>query len=203
MSTNHTVRRLVVWVLAVGLPSVATAQDRSGFWANFGVGIGSGGISAETVSGRKLEGGRDIGPAMDLGFGWAVNRRLLAGIDFRGTAGTLFVDARRTFVAMNVVGIVTYYPKNSSNLFIQGGLGGSFVGVDQDPGPAEQIESAADGFGFTIGAGYDVYLGRGFSVSPAVLYWYGHPGDVQVQGQTLLKNWRHDVVAVVVSLKFN
>src|SRR5262245_8526033 len=105
MSTKLTVQRLAC-VLAVALPSVATAQDRSGFWANFGVGIGSGSINAETVSGRKLEGGRDGGSPIDLGLGWAVNRQLLVGIDFRGMVGTLVVDAERTFVAMNVAGIV-------------------------------------------------------------------------------------------------
>jgi len=203
MATKHIVQRLAVCALAVGLPSVATAQERSGFWINFGVGSGSGSINAEDLSGRRLKGGRDSGIDADLGLGWALNRQLLVGVDIKTMAGTLVVDAERRFVIANVAGIVTYYPKTTSNLFLYGGVGGSFVDVDQDIGAGEQIEHSGGGPGFTIGAGYDVYLGRGFSLTPAVSYWYGRPGDLQVQGQTLLRNWRHNVVDIVVSIKFN
>jgi hypothetical protein len=59
------------------------------------------------------------------------------------------------------------------------------------------------GFGFTAGAGYDIYLARGFSLTPAVGFWYGQPGDFRVADQTFLKNWRHNVFDVTLSIKFN
>ena len=58
-----------------------------------------------------------------------------------------------------------------------------------DAPEANLAVEAGKGIGLAAGAGYDVYLGRGFSLTPAVGVWYGRPGDLRVAGQTLLRNW--------------
>jgi hypothetical protein len=41
------------------------------------------------------------------------------------------------------------------------------------------------------------------SLTPAVGFWYGQPGDYRLAGQTLLKNWQHNVFDVTLSIKLN
>ena len=82
---------------------------------------------------------------------------------------------------------------------MEGGVGGSFLQVASDEADPE----VGVGFGFTAGTGYDIYVGRGFSLTPAVGFWYGQPGDYRLAGQTFLKNWQHNVFDVTLSIKFN
>ena len=55
----------------LGLPSRASAQERSGFWFDFGVGTGSLGISA-----GNFEDGRTGTGVVAFGLGWAVTPRV-------------------------------------------------------------------------------------------------------------------------------
>jgi hypothetical protein len=192
-----TASALALWV---ALPSVALAQERKGFWAEFGVGAGSIGISTDEASTE----GRDGSGVTTLSAGWAVNPRLLAGVEVDFTTGTLHGRlADGTFDLYNVSGTVTFYPYHSSNFFVFGGAGGAFVDVSVEASGTTLTATVGRGFGFTAGAGYDIYLGRGFSLTPAFDFWYGAPGDVVFVGQTLFSNWKYNAIAATVSIKFN
>jgi hypothetical protein len=102
-----------------------------------------------------------------------------------------------------VSGTLTYYPGSSSNFFVEGGVGASFLEVTVDAADTSPSPELGAGFGLTAGAGYDIYLGRGFSLTPAVGFWYGRPGDLRIAGQTLLRNWRHNVIDFTLAIKFN
>jgi hypothetical protein len=192
----------VACVVAIALPSTASAQERKGFWGSLGLGAGSIAVSAETAASRPFQEGRDGGGVGELNLGWAVNPQLLAGLELKVMAAKL-AGGNGELVISNVSGTLTYYPRPSSNFFVKGGAGGSFLDVTFEALDADISIDAGKGFGFTVGAGYDVSLGRGFSLTPAVAFWHGQPGDFRLAGQTLLKDWRHNVIDVTLSIKFN
>jgi len=189
-------------VLGITLPSTATAQERKGFWASFGLGQGSVGVSAETAAGRPFQDGRDGGGVVELDLGWALSQQLLVGLEVKAMFAKLPGNVA-TLDVSNVSAALTYYPRPASNFFIRGGVGGSFLDLTFDASEANLAVEAGKGIGFSAGAGYDVYLGRGFSLTPAVGFWYGRPGDLGLAGQTVLRNWKHNVVDVTLSIKFN
>ena len=192
----------VAFAVGIALPSTAAAQERKGFWGSFGLGQGSIGVSAQTFAGTPFQEDRDAGFVGEIGLGWALNQQLLVGLELKAMFATLPGDVA-TLDVSNVSAALTYYPRPASNFFVRGGVGGSFLDLTFDaPEPNLAVE-AGKGIGFSAGAGYDVYLGRGFSLTPAVGFWYGRPGDLGVAGQTLLKNWKHNVFDVTLSIKFN
>jgi hypothetical protein len=188
-------------LLSMALPSTATAQERKGFWFSFGLGKGSIGISAADAAATLVSSDRSSVGVLDIGLGWAVKQQLLVGIEVNASPATLTNRRTGTIGSTNVSGTITYYPRSSSNFFVEGGVGGSFFKVASDA--AGYSPEVGAGFGFTVAAGYDIYLARGFSLTPAVGFWYGQPGDLREGGQTMLKNWRHNVFDVTLSIKFN
>ena len=154
----------VACVIAVALPSTAEAQERKGFWGSFGLGAGSIGVSAEdaVAQPRPFQVGRDGGGVAEIGLGWAANQQLLVGIEVKLTVATYAGDVHGTLDVSNVSGTVTYYPRSSSNFFVKGGVGGSFLELTVDAPDPNVAVKPGKGFGLTAGAGYDIYLGRGF-----------------------------------------
>jgi hypothetical protein len=192
----------VAFAIATAMPSTASAQERKGFWGNFGLGQGSIGVSAQTFAGTPFQEDRDAGFVGEIGLGWALNQQLLVGLEVKAMFATLAGDVA-TLDISNVSATLTYYPRPASNFFVRGGVGGSFLDLTFDAPEVSLAVEAGQGIGFSAGTGYDVYLGRGFSLTPAVGFWYGRPGDLRVGGQTFLRNWRHNVIDVTLSIKFN
>ena len=180
------------------LASTASAQERKGFWFDFGVGTGSAGVSADDVDSTREGTG-----IVALRLGWALNPRLLAGFELRGAAMDLDGDVTGSFFASNVQGILVYYPRAASGLFVNGGIGGSFLDVSFEDQGTTFTANISKGFGFSAGIGYDFYLGRGFSLTPAAGFWYGNTGDVGFRGATVLTGWSHNVIDATISIKFN
>ena len=198
------VRVSVLLVLLVcGLPGVVTGQERSGFWIGLDVGGGSAGTSASGTVGSVFSDDRGWTGAAALGLGWAVNPQLLVGIELRGMGWRWWAgDLEGTLYMNNVSGILTYYPRAASGLYVKGGLGGSFLNMDVEGfgGPAG---NSSHGLGFTTGTGYDVYLGRGFWLTPAVNFFYGQSGDVEFGGDTVIRDWKHNRFDFTIGIKFN
>jgi hypothetical protein len=131
-----------------------------------------------------------------------VKPQVLVGVQVKAWPATLTDRPAGSLNITNVSGTLTYYPRSSSNFFVEGGAGGSFLKVtadDADPSPPE----LGMGFGLTARAGYEIHLGRGISLTPAVGFWYGRPGDLRIAGETFLKNWRHNVIDFTLAIKFN
>ena len=182
------------------LPATASGQERKGFWASADIGIASAGAS---VGGDGLD--RATTGALDIGLGWALSRRMLvgmaigSGVSLRWTTPSA---TRNTLLAADVAGTLTFYPRPASGLFVRGGAGGAFLSVEAEPSDPIVV-AAANGMAWTMGAGYDRYLGRGFSLTPAVDFWYGRPGRILVEGQQLVDHWSHNSVKVTIGIRFN
>lgn len=186
---------LVFVTLIGGLPSAADAQAREGFWFGAGAGYGSVGVSCDECSGQD----RESGGAVYLRGGWTLNPRTLVGIDFNVWSKTVEDDVEMTLNLYNVTGSVTFYPAAASGFFVKAGAGISTIDSEVDNVTFE----LGSGFGLTTGAGYDVRLGRMISLTPAVGYWYGRPGDLRFGPDALFTNWRQNVFELTVGITFH
>lgn len=196
-------RRLVaavVGVVIVGGPRLAEAQGRRGFWFDFGVGVGSVGASADATDG---DGGRTGGAVVSLDLGWALRPSLLAGFEIRVIPLDVTGDIVGYVDLYNVMAVVAYYPRDSSGFFVKGGLGGTFLDLNFDEQGTTLTANVAQGLGISGRVGYDLYLGRGFSVTPSGGIWYGRTDGWHFLGQTFFPNWRHNVVDATVSISFH
>ena len=97
--------------------------------------------------------------------------------------------------------VLTYYPRATSGLYVKGGVGGAFLDMDVDGfgGPAG---NSSGGLGLTAGTGYDVYVGRGFWLTPGVNFSYGQ-ADIQFNGDAVIRDWRHRQVDFTIGIKFD
>ena len=181
-------------------PAAANGQERKGFWASADIGIGSEGVS---IGEHGLDRGA-VGAA-DIGLGWALNPKMLVGIGIGGGVVmrvTTPAAIKNTLTTTDVVGTLTFYPRPESGLFVRGGAGAAVVYVDaaaSDP----IVASTENGVAWTMGAGYDRYLGRGFSLTPAVDFWYGRAGRIVVNGESLADHWSHNFLQVTIGIRFN
>ena len=209
-------------LLSCGLPSLAAAQERTGFWIGFGLGAGSTGISADNVAGRISGEDRDEGAVGDLGLGWTLNHQLLLGVELKVNTSAQPSEGK-TFSTFSMtladwLGTLTFYPSRSSGFFVKAGAGVSHVDFDIEwPETIESPEFATlvfvdgprfrgtvgKGFGLMTGAGYDLRLGRGFSLVPELTFRYGRPGDIDVGGITQFKNWTHNTIDAKASIVFH
>jgi len=181
--------------LVLALWSPAAAQQRQGVWGEFSLGAATHGITVADDSPLRPLDGREWGGVSGFCLGWALNRRTRVGVELKGTAGS--VD-RVDWTLFCVCGAIWFYP-GPSNLFIKAGGGGAFLAGSTEVG----IDETHGGLGLTTGVGYDIYLGRRFSLTPAIGFWYASPGDLQRAGQTLVKSWKHNAVDFTVAIKFD
>ena len=187
----------VTAVLNAAVASTAHAQDRRGFWIGTSIGVGSVDASAAGVS--DFDRSR-IG-AFDIETGWAVNQRVLVGVELNAFAVTLFnATTIRDVGITDVSATVTYYPRQSSGLFVKAGAGLSFA-YELDDSPAGEVSGS--GLSAIVGAGYDLYLGRNFSLMTGVDCRFGNIGELAFGQQAGFRSWKHNVLDVTVGIKFN
>lgn len=149
-------------VLTIGSASVASAQERSGFFFGIGFGYGSLGLSCD---GCDTE--REGSYSGTFRLGGAVNPQLLLG----GESVGWYKDENGASLSFGTLtGNAYYYPSKSANFFVKGGVGLGwteaqidFVGSDTETG-----------FGWQVGAGYDFRLGTKTALTPSVTYAMGH-----------------------------
>jgi len=68
--------------------------------------------------------------------------------------------------------LVQWYPRPTSGLFVSAGAGGGGAILDEkSPTPANRLHDESWGFGYQVGTGYDLRLGRNFSVTPFATYF--------------------------------
>ncbi len=146
-------------------------QTRKGFWIGFGFGYGSLGLSCDGCSSID----RESGVSGFLKMGGTVSDKLLLGGESNGWTKKM---AGRNTTAGNVSFTAYYYPTPASGLFLRGGLGFADYQVEGEDGSV--------GFGFTLGVGYDIRVGKNFSLTPAANFNWGSVGDVQTVGGTVL-----------------
>jgi hypothetical protein len=187
-------------VLVAALPSAAGAQPREGFWFGAGGGYGSAGVACDECDADS----RQPGGVGYLRGGWTLNPRTLVGIDLDLWNKTAREgDVEMTLNLYSFTGSLTFYPAAASGFFVKAGAGVSTIDVDVDFDGSTVSADLGKGFGFTAGAGYDIRLHRMFSVTPAVNYWYGRPGDLRFASEALFTNWRQNVLEFTIGITFH
>jgi hypothetical protein len=200
MSCRTRVIASVLTAAWMSLPSTAGAQDRQGLWVGAGGGWGSANVTTDELGAF----GRENGGAFSVRLGGTLNPRLLLGGEFDIWSRTVEIEegANVTANIYNLSGTATFYPRPSSGFFVKGGAGLSFVDVTIDADGESVTFDLGKGPGFVAGAGYDIRLSRRVSLTPAVDYWYGRPGDVKALGETL-GGWKQNVVAATLGITFH
>ena len=159
-------------------PAGAAAEEtqRSGFWG--GIDIGAGYV--ERAVGSLESNGTDI--YMGFKAGYVLHPQVLAGLELSGwnQQATDREDPTRGEGLMQVFLISRLYPMGDSNLFAK--IGGGWVRQWVN-GPAGK--STLDGWGATVGVGYDYSLGRNWAVTPFLNYSFGKAEDPKPQAVTL------------------
>jgi hypothetical protein len=191
-----TVRSLVAagaLLLGYGLPARAQGHGmRHGFWFGFGFGYGSANVSCDSCG----SGPRVGGTSGFLKFGGALNPHLSLGAAADGWTHT---SAAVTESLGNLTASLYYYPRASSGLFVEGGVGISSYQVNTSP------LVSGTGLGLTAGLGYDLPLGPTVSLTPRVAYAYGAVGNLNYSdtGSTLTTGWKQNLLSVGVGVTFH
>jgi len=169
-------------------------QERQGFWIGLGGGYGSADVSCDGCDGDSREGSF-------TGFiklGGTLNEHVLLG--FEGN-GWIKEEDGTTVTLGSGAFTVTFYPQAASGFFLKAGAGFSYIDTSFDLGTLDASISKT-GWGVLAGAGYDIRVGRNFSLTPCVNWFYGKPGDLTFEGETL-GNWSQNVVSFELGLTFH
>jgi len=167
-------------VLVIGAGRAAQAQlvadkapqaSRQGFWIGFGFGGGTAGVTCEGCSSDRFSGATGR-----LAIGGTVSPNLTIGGESHVWVNTQ--DQGVDESVGNVSASAYYYPSRTGNLFLQGGLGVSVYSFDDGANTAE-----ASGLGVILGIGYDIRLGRKFSLTPILAYSTALSGSLTFNGQ--------------------
>jgi hypothetical protein len=151
--------RVVVPVLLLAVLGVQTAKAqnrRTGFWISGGLGAGVN--SSKSLDGERLGGGAGY---LRLG-GTLADGKLLLGGEFNG-----WVRSRNSIGHMrtNTTFTAIVYPSPVGGFFLKGGVGVSVIRVSTDVlGVA--VSGTEEGFGGTLGLGYDIPVGASVSLTP-------------------------------------
>ena len=136
--------------------SLLHAQERKGFFFGIGLGYGSLTTSCDGCSGNAT--GALSG---HWRLGGAVSERFLLGVESTGW----YHDDGYGFVTMGTLTANGYfYPVASAGLFVKGGAGLANV---------LSTGGATFGFGWQIGAGYDIRVGQKTALTPTLTYFNG------------------------------
>jgi len=135
-------------------PVQRVPRVHSGFWIGVGAGLGYnmtdfGGVTRGGFSGYFRLGG-------------TVSQRLMLGFEVAGWGKE---ETGRTVTRANGSFVAAYYPSVAGGFFAKAGIGGSSVSDEQVQGNTTTTVTE-DGLGATVGAGYDIRLGRNMYLTP-------------------------------------
>jgi hypothetical protein len=156
---------VVAWAGALSAQSVSSF--RSGFFVSGGLGLGSAGLGGDAGGGDREKGlsgylriGGTLNPHVRLGFesnGWV-----------KSDAG---MDAQMGFWSAAAY----YYPSNTNNFWLKGGLG---IAGTKFSGGGDDLTSI--GLGLSAGAGYDVLVSGHFAIVPFIGYLHQVSGEAKL-----------------------
>lgn len=195
MHTLWNVRAALVTLCIVGAPALWAQhpQVRDGFWIGFGLGYGP--LDPSCTGCGSLDSRSSFTGHLRLG-GTLRPDVLLGGDIVTWTKSANGVDD----VGGNVTAAAYFYPKVRSGFFLKGGVGIAFFSTSPNNSGA-----GADGagVGFTIGAGYDLRVGRNISLTPVANLLYGSVGDLQVNGGTVQQGWKQTILEFGLDVTFH
>ncbi len=170
-------------------------QVRQGFWIGLGGGYGSAGIGCDFDCGDERE-GSFVG---SFKLGGTLSDKVLLGVE---SNGWIKEQDDITLTLGSFTGTVTFYPQASGGFFLKGGFGLSYIDTEVSDGSLS-VSLSKTGWGVLAGAGYDIRVGRNISITPAVNYYYGKPGDLDFEGETVFGDWSQDVVTFEIGITFH
>lgn len=145
-------------LVATSGPLAAQEVDRRhGFWISGGIG---GGVNTASISDTE----RRWGGAGFLRAGGAPNGHVVIGTELIG-----WVTERDSITTSrgNITIFVQYYPSKTGGLFFKGGLGGAGLAVATPVEPGTLVTNR-EGFGLTLGGGYEFPVSRIVSLTANV-----------------------------------
>lgn len=195
MSTTRKARAALATLLALGATALWAQhpQVRDGFWIGFGLGYGPFDASCSGCPSMNSE--SSFTGHLRLG-GTLKPNVLLGGDIVAWTKSANGLDE----VGGNTTATVYYYPMVRSGLFLKGGVGIALYDLSPN-----NSGSGVDGtgVGFTIGAGYDLRVGRNISLTPVGNFLFGSVGDIQQNGATLLTGWKQTILEFGLDVTFH
>jgi hypothetical protein len=135
-------------------------SPRSNLWFTVGAAYGSAGIECPDCMG--LIDGRATGFSGMLGLGWTLTPSVVIGAE---TQWWFKFEAIFPLGIVTTNAIVLFYPLKTQGLWLKGGLGYMWAGVD-----APGVSVVGTGMDWTLGAGYDIYLGSTIAFTPYLSY---------------------------------
>ena len=151
MNRNYVTSCLGLVALLVSSAPLDAQEEvrRRGFWVSFGIGAG---VNTADVAPTERRGG--LGGYVRAG--GAPSGHVVLGTELMG-----WLPERDSVVTSrgNVTAFVQYYPSKTGGLFFKGGLGGAGLSVATPLNPGTLVTST-DGFGMTLGGGYEFRLSR-------------------------------------------
>lgn len=141
-------------ITTMSLPAVAQGnpQTRQGFFISFGFGAGSLGCD-DCADDDRLN-----GVNFQLRAGGTLSQRLLIGGEVNGFTKS---ENDATLTVTNIGPLLQFYPSAQGGFFLKGGLG--LATAEFDFGG---ISVEDEGFGVTLGLGFDARVGRNFALTP-------------------------------------
>lgn len=142
-------------------------QTRKGFTISFGFGGGSATFDCAGCSSEGTTSGTGY-----LRIGGAIRPNIILAGQAEAWSKS---ENGATLTAGTVDAIVQWYPAVDGGFFVEAGVGGGSIEAGVTNGSITVTDSRT-GFGYNVGAGYDLRLGKNFSLSPYVSYFAASAG---------------------------
>jgi hypothetical protein len=165
----------LVCVSLIGLfltSSVSFAEEqyiRTGIWGGMDLGVG--------LLQQSFDETEEDDTTLFLGFkaGYTINPQFRMGLELSGwlLEASNLEDPEEGEGISQVFLIAQYYPHQKSNLFVKGGGGYASIWNNRPGQPRRK-----NGWGLTVGGGYDFLLNTNFALSPFVNFSYGDAEDL-------------------------
>lgn len=196
MRTAHALMVLGGLLLAP-VPAAAQSPLRiRGPWLSMGVGAGSG---RTTCASCELD-ERQLGGAARLGFGYTFSPRVRIAAEMNGWIAS---SQRLESHIGSLEATVHLFPFSSAGIYLSAGAGFSRSRVLLRRNGATPDEASVAGLGFSGGMGYDVGVGRAFSVQPFVTYHHAPTGALRLNGYDSGMPVGHSVIAGGLALAWH
>ena len=187
--------RVLVSFLGLAGFAVTTAwaqhpQTREGFWIGFGFGYGTAGLTCDACGSTTREGSA----SGYVKLGGTLNKSVLLGGEVDAWTKS---ESGATVTLGNVSAAAYLYPAPQTGFFFKGGVGYANLRVSNSG------TATANGFGFVVGAGYDIRVGRNISLTPVANFYWGGDGDLKESGTTIDTGYKHNVFDFGLGITFH
>jgi hypothetical protein len=181
------------------VPALAQDTTAAKAWANAAIGYGAAHFSCDTCEASRHVNGWDVIVAV----GAIPTRHLRVGIMLNIWDHTLS-DGERLRETTTASAWLYYYPLARRTFFFEGGIGLSdyrfLKGLQKSIffENADTTYAKGTGIGGTLGAGWDIYIGRSghFALSPRIAYVHGFPRTLHSpSGAIVARRWTQDEIS--------